>query len=70
MDGYDILEDPMEAKRSIGYLPEQPPLYMDMTVDEYLQFICDIKQRAQEPAGKAISTRSASWCASPTCASA
>lgn len=44
VDGYDILENPMEAKRHIGYLPEQPPLYMDMTVDEYMQFICDVKR--------------------------
>ena len=36
--GIDILENPLEAKKKIGYLPEQPPLYMDMTVDEYLNF--------------------------------
>ena len=36
IDGYDILENPTEAKKKIGYLPEQPPLYIDMTVDEYL----------------------------------
>lgn len=40
---YDILENPMEAKRSIGYLPEQPPLYLDMTVSEYLNFVYDLK---------------------------
>lgn len=40
---YDILENPIEAKRSIGYLPEQPPLYLDMTVQEYLDFIYDLK---------------------------
>ena len=34
--GKDILENPSEAKKHIGYLPEQPPLYMDMTVNEYL----------------------------------
>ena len=43
INGVDILEDPITAKRSIGYLPEQPPLYMDMTVNEYLDFICDLK---------------------------
>lgn len=42
--GYDILENPNEAKRHIGYLPEHPPLYMDMTVKEYLNFIYDIKK--------------------------
>ncbi len=39
----DILEKPIEAKRHIGYLPEHPPLYLDMTVNEYLNFICDLK---------------------------
>ena len=43
LDGYDILENPREFKRRIGYLPEMPPLYMDMTVDEYLKFVCSIK---------------------------
>ena len=43
INGIDILEDPMEAKKHIGYLPEQPPLYMDMSVNEYLDFICDLK---------------------------
>lgn len=43
VNGYDILENPIEAKRCIGYLPELPPLYLDMTVLEYLNFICDLK---------------------------
>ena len=42
--GYDILEYPTEAKKKIGYLPEQPPLYMDMTVEEYLSFIFEMKK--------------------------
>lgn len=41
--GYDILKDPVKAKQQIGYLPEIPPLYMDMTVDEYLEFVAQIK---------------------------
>lgn len=41
--GYDILKDPLKAKKQIGYLPEIPPLYMDMTVDEYLKFAAQIK---------------------------
>ena len=41
--GYDILEQPLQAKKLIGYLPEIPPLYEDMTVEEYLNFICDLK---------------------------
>ena len=44
IDGYDILENPNEAKMRIGYLPEQPPLYIDMTVKEYLYFIYDLKK--------------------------
>ncbi len=43
VDGHDILAEPYEVKKRIGYLPEQPPVYMDMTVDEYLRFCCQIK---------------------------
>ena len=43
IDGVDILSDPLRAKKMIGYLPEQPPLYLDMTVEEYLGFCCDLK---------------------------
>lgn len=41
--GFDILEKPSDAKKCIGYLPELPPLYLDMTVSEYLDFICRLK---------------------------
>ncbi len=44
IDGIDILEKPSEAKRLIGFLPEQPPLYYDMTTREYLNFIYDLKR--------------------------
>ena len=44
IDGCDILENPAEAKRHIGYLPELPPLYPDMTVKEYLYFMYDLKK--------------------------
>ena len=43
IDGHDIVEEPLEAKRCIGYLPEQPPLYTDMTVREYLHFVAELK---------------------------
>ncbi len=46
INGYDILENPNAAKASIGYLPELPPLYPDMTVKEYLNFMCDLKKCA------------------------
>ncbi len=42
--GIDILENPMEAKKHIGFLPEHPPLYLDMTVKEYLNFVFDLKK--------------------------
>ena len=43
LDGHDILEEPHEVKKQIGYMPELPPLYMDMTVRDYLSFVCNIK---------------------------
>ena len=44
VNGFDVLESPNEAKASIGYLPEQPPLYLDMTVREYLDFMYNLKK--------------------------
>ena len=44
IDGHDILNEPEEAKKKIGYLPEIPPLYSDMTVDEFLNFVADLKK--------------------------
>ncbi len=44
IDGFDISQNPEEAKKRIGYLPEIPPLYVDMTVKEYLYFIYDLKK--------------------------
>lgn len=44
VNGYDVCEEPEKAKESIGYLPEQPPLYPDMLVREYLSFVCDIRK--------------------------
>ena len=43
IDGHDILKEPEEAKKNIGYLPEIPPLYMEMTVQEYLEFAAELK---------------------------
>ena len=42
--GFNILTQPNEAKQKIGYLPEQPPLYFDMTVTEYLNFVFNLKK--------------------------
>lgn len=44
INGHDILEEPEEAKKCIGYLPEMPPLYFDMTVKEYLKFAAELKK--------------------------
>ena len=43
IDGLNILESPLAAKKKIGYLPEQPPLYPDMTVEEFLRFVYELK---------------------------
>lgn len=44
IDGFDILDDPKQAKQKIGYLPEIPPLYLDMSVRKYLEFMFDLKK--------------------------
>lgn len=44
INGHDVMKDPEEAKKCIGYLPELPPLYMDMTVMEYLKFVAELKK--------------------------
>ena len=44
VDGLSVLDNPEKAKQKIGYLPEMPPLYTDMTVNEYLNFVCDLKK--------------------------
>jgi ABC-2 type transport system ATP-binding protein len=44
INGYDIYKEPIKAKRSIGYLPENPPLYLDMTPYEYLRFVAEAKE--------------------------
>ena len=43
VDGINVLDEPLAVKRRIGYLPEQPPLYPDMTVEEYLIFVYNLK---------------------------
>ena len=44
VNGWDVFEEPLQARRQIGYLPENPPLYMDMTVWEYLKFVAGLKK--------------------------
>ncbi len=43
IDGVDVLENPLAAKKMVGYLPEQPPLYLELTVEEYLNFTYELK---------------------------
>ncbi len=60
VNGYDIFEEAKQAKRAIGYLPEQPPLYMNETPAEYLRFVgeakglkgCELKRQIEEVAGQ------------------
>lgn len=54
INGHDILEDTEEAKRCIGYLPELPPLYLDMTVYEYLRFAAELKKLPRSIRGESI----------------
>ena len=56
------------GKRRIGYLPELPPLYMDMTVEEYLKFVCEIKEVRRKRARKRIWMIFTTWSRSPMCA--
>ena len=59
--GFDVFDQPLEAKRRTGYLPETPPLYPDMTVTEYLTFVAKIK--GVPPAGAAPAACRPSWSA-------
>ncbi len=52
--GFDIFEEPSRAKALIGYLPEQPPLYMDMTPEEYLRFVAQAKGVTREGITKEV----------------
>ncbi|MGI6095930.1 MAG: ABC transporter ATP-binding protein [Lachnospiraceae bacterium] len=54
IDGHDILKEPEEAKKCIGYLPEIPPVYYDMTVEEYLMFAAELKQIKKNERKKAV----------------
>ena len=54
INGHDILKEPEEAKKHIGYLPELPPLYMEMTVHEYLEFVAELKGIAKNKREESI----------------
>lgn len=55
IDGKDIQKEPQEAKKLIGYLPELPPVYAEMTVGEYLRFVAELKKIPKEERQKQIS---------------
>ena len=61
--GYDVFEQPIEAKRRIGYLPETPPLYPDMTVREYLTFVARIKGIRKDVKGRVDQAMTRTWVA-------
>ncbi len=50
VNGWDVFEEPLQARKQIGYLPENPPLYMDMTVWEYLKFVAGLKKVSADKA--------------------
>ncbi len=54
INGHDILKEPEEAKKYIGYLPELPPLYVDMTVLEYLKFVAELKKIPKKEIDEAV----------------
>jgi ABC-2 type transport system ATP-binding protein len=54
--GIDLLDEPRRAKREIGYLPEQPPVYRELTVEEYLRYCARLNRIARSHISKAIST--------------
>lgn len=54
IDGHDIYKEPEEAKACIGYLPEIPPLYVDMKVEEYLEFVCELKKVSKDNIKKEV----------------
>lgn len=54
INGHDILKEPEQAKKQIGYLPELPPLYMEMTVREYLEFVAELKGIAKNKREESI----------------
>lgn len=56
IDGHNVAEEPMEAKKHIGYLPELPPLYGDMTPEEYLRFVARAKGLRREEGARQIET--------------
>ena len=54
ISGYDVLDEPLLTKNKIGYLPETPPLYLDMTVSEYLNFAGLLKQVPNQKINAAV----------------
>ena len=59
--GFDVFDQPIEAKRRTGYLPETPPLYPDMTVREYLTFVAKIKGVRKDVSGAVDTVMKKTW---------
>lgn len=66
VDGHSVTQEPEKAKQAIGYLPEQPPLYLDMTAEEYLEFAARLKKVPKGDRGEQTA-RGYSSPASPAC---
>src|SRR5438034_7899569 len=54
VDGFDVFEKPLDVRRRIGYLPENPPLYLEMTVAGYLRFVAKIKGVPKDKIGDEV----------------
>jgi ABC-2 type transport system ATP-binding protein len=56
VDGHDVFDEPLQVKRKVGYLPETPPLYRELTVGNYLQFVAELRELTGRDALKRIGT--------------
>lgn len=54
VDGFNIIEEPVEVKKRVGYTPENPPIYNELTTEEYLKFVCGLKNVAKEKTSEQI----------------
>ena len=55
IDGHDIFQSPLEARRAVGYLPESPPLYPEMTVEDYVTYVAKLKDVTRDARAAAVS---------------
>ena len=70
IDGHDIFSDPLAARRAIGYLPESPPVYPEMSVEGYLLYVAKLKDVPRAPAPQPRSIARSNAAGSRTCGAA